>query len=118
MPKILLVDDSQTERAMVSSVLQEQGFEMDVAFNGRQGLEKIESSRPDLIILDILMPEMDGYTMLRELHKKEISIPVILLTKQKEKYMKDLLYFENYSYYLEKPFKPQELVDRIKEILK
>jgi DNA-binding response OmpR family regulator len=114
--KILLADDSKTQREIVAAFLSEEGFDVSTASDGREVMEALERDRPELLILDIVMPEVDGYTVLRELKKNNLKVPVIIVSRKEKEAMEDLLYFEDYAYYLQKPFRPQELLEKIKNI--
>ena len=120
MAKILIVDDEATFRKLAQSRLEAGGHEVITANNGFEGLEKAENEKPDLIILDVLMPMMDGYTMLREVRKNEEikDIPIIMssgkviikIAKNSSKFTADA--------YLTKPFDPSVFLAKIKELLK
>lgn len=80
--RILVVDDEPDFAAIVQGNLEKEGFEVDVAYNGVEGLQKVQSNPPDAIVLDVMMPEKDGYVVCRELKgdDKYCNIPIILLT--------------------------------------
>jgi two-component system, OmpR family, alkaline phosphatase synthesis response regulator PhoP len=80
--RILVVDDEPDFVAVVQNNLEKDGFEVDVAYNGVEGLEKVKTFSPDCIVLDVMMPEMDGYEVCRELKKDEklCGIPIVMLT--------------------------------------
>ena len=80
--RILIVDDEPDFAAIVQGNLEKGGFEVDVAYNGVEGLEKVQSNPPDAIVLDVMMPEKDGYVVCKELKgdDKYCDIPIILLT--------------------------------------
>ena len=80
--RILVVDDEPDFCAIVQGQLENEGFEVDVAYNGVEGIEKVQANPPDAIVLDVMMPEKDGYEMCAELKGDErcCDIPVILLT--------------------------------------
>jgi two-component system alkaline phosphatase synthesis response regulator PhoP len=80
--RILVVDDEPDFAAIVQNNLEKEGFEVDVAYNGVEGMEKVQANRPDAIVLDVMMPEKDGYKMCAELKGSDVlcDIPVILLT--------------------------------------
>ena len=80
--RILVVDDEPDFAVIVHGNLEKEGFEVDVAYDGVEGLEKVKSNAPDAIILDVMMPEKDGYRMCKELKRdpQYQHIPVILLT--------------------------------------
>lgn len=113
--KILIVDDEADFVQNVQSYFQIYGYECLTAFNGQEGLAKIEQEHPRLVILDILMPNMDGYTMLRELKKRKIDILCIIMTA-KEK-LKDLFELERVDRFLTKPFDLQKLKEIVDEMI-
>jgi two-component system, OmpR family, alkaline phosphatase synthesis response regulator PhoP len=80
--RILVVDDEPDFVAIVQSNLEKEGFEVDVAYNGVEGIEKVKVFSPDCIVLDVMMPEMDGFKVCQELKKdvKFCEIPIIMLT--------------------------------------
>lgn len=80
MKKILIIDDSRFTRVNLSNFLKQHDYEIVEAENGVFGLKAIQEHKPDCIISDLLMPEMDGYSFLEHLKKEEISIPVIIIT--------------------------------------
>jgi two-component system alkaline phosphatase synthesis response regulator PhoP len=79
---ILVVDDEPDFCSIVQNQLEKEGFEVEIAYNGIEGLEKVHANPPDAIVLDVMMPEMDGYEVCRKLKadEKYVDIPVILLT--------------------------------------
>jgi len=115
--KILIVDDEPEFVAMVKIRLEANGYETLTAFNGDEGLKVAEEKAPDIILLDIMMPEKDGYTTLRELKKNARlkDIPVIVLTAKPG--MKALFEVEGVSDYMVKPFESSELMFKIRKIL-
>ena len=80
MQKILVVDDEENIRELYRDELAEEGYRVEMAENGTQALAKLESFRPDLVTLDVMMPGMDGIEVLRRIRAKDPSIPVLLLT--------------------------------------
>lgn len=80
--RILVVDDEPDFAAIVQGNLEKEGFEVDVAYNGVEGLEKVKASPPDAIVLDVMMPELDGYQVCSKLKSDDdtCAIPIILLT--------------------------------------
>jgi two-component system alkaline phosphatase synthesis response regulator PhoP len=80
--RVLVVDDEPDFAAIVQGNLEKEGFQVDVAYNGVEGLQKVQSNPPDAIVLDVMMPEKDGYVVCRELKgdDKYCNIPIILLT--------------------------------------
>ena len=116
--KILIVDDEQQLALAVKIRLQSRGYQVATAGDGRQALEAIEKDRPDLVILDILMPVMDGYSCIREMNNRfgRGKIPVIVLTARDR--MKDLFDLEGIEDYVVKPFDHEDLLARIDRALK
>ena len=116
--KILVVDDEQQLALAVKIRLQSVGYEVVTASDGQQGLELVEKERPDLVILDVFMPNMDGYSCLREINARfgRGKVPVIVLTARDR--MKDLFELEGIEDYVIKPFDHEDLLVRIERALK
>ena len=116
--KILVVDDEQQLALAVKIRLQSRGYQVTTANDGQQALEAVDKDRPDLIILDVLMPVMDGYTFLRELNARvgRGKVPVIILTARDR--MKDLFEVEGIEDYIVKPFDYEDLLLRIDRAFK
>lgn len=117
-PRLLLVDDDPSVTTTLSRFLELSGFETTVLSNGRQALEQIPQIKPDLIVLDVLMPEVNGRETLRRLRERGDWTPVILLTQVSGTAERIMALEEGADDYLNKPFDPQELVVRIKAILR
>jgi len=116
--RILLVDDESAITTNLSSFLERSGFDISVASNGEEGLQTMEKITPALIVLDVLMPRMDGREMLRRLRHSGNWIPVILLTQVGEAFERAMALEEGADDYLNKPFDPHELVARIRAVLR
>ena len=114
---ILVVDDSKDLQAMVKTYLTQEGFRVVAANNGRDGIFVAREEKPDLILLDIMMPELGGYEFMR-IYSKESDTPIILLTARVEEYDKVLGLELGADDYITKPFSPRELVARIKAVLR
>jgi two-component system, OmpR family, alkaline phosphatase synthesis response regulator PhoP len=114
---ILIVDDKSSVRTLVRDYLTAEGFRVVAAENGRDALYVARHEKPDLILLDIMMPEMDGYEFLR-LHRKERNTPVILLTAKVEESDKVLGLELGADDYVTKPFGMRELAARIRAVLR
>lgn len=115
--KILIVDDEQGIREVIKEYCLLENYEVIEAENGREAIEKVKENNIDLIVLDIMMPKLDGYSTLKEI--KEIkNIPVILLSARKEEFDKLMGFNLGSDDYMTKPFSPRELIARIKAILK
>ena len=115
--KILLIDDEEQLALAVKIRLQSKGYQVTTASNGRQALELMGQDRPDLVILDVLMPVMDGYSCLREMHQRHGrgKIPVIVLTARDQ--LKELFELEGIEDYVIKPFDHEDLLVRIERVL-
>jgi len=116
--KILVVDDEKQLALAVTIRLQSRGYQVCLAHDGREALALAERERPALILLDVLMPVMDGYSCLRELNARfgRGAIPVIVLTARDR--MKDLFELEGVEDYVIKPFDHEDLLLRVERALK
>ena len=118
MPKtILVVDDKASLRTMVQEYLTAEGYQVVIADNGRTALFVARQEKPDLILLDIMMPEMGGYEFMQK-HKQERGTPIILLTAKLEESDKVLGLELGADDYITKPFSMRELVARIRAVLR
>ena len=117
-PKILLVDDERAITANLAPFLERSGFVVAVAADGEEALQQVASFEPDLIVLDILMPKVDGREVLRRLRQADDCTPVILLTQVGESTERAMALEEGADDYLNKPFDPHELVARIRAVLR
>lgn len=116
--KILLVDDESAITENLAPFLERSGFSITVAANGQEALDRVETFNPDLIVLDVLMPVIDGRQVLRTLRKEDNWIPIILLTQVGESSERAMALEEGADDYLNKPFDPHELVARINAVLR
>jgi DNA-binding response OmpR family regulator len=114
---ILVVDDETRLVSLVETYLTQSGFRVLTASNGREALEVIQHQEPDLIILDIMMPEMDGYEFMR-IYREEHNTPIILLTARVEPAEKVIGLESGADDYMTKPFRPRELMARVKAVLR
>ena len=117
-PKILLVDDEPAITANLAPFLERAGYIVAVAADGEEALSQAGSFAPDLIILDVLMPRLDGREALRRLRRAGNWTPVILLTQVGESAERAMALEEGADDYLNKPFDPIELVARIQAVLR
>ena len=115
--KILVVDDEELIRDVIKEYLEANNYIVEEASNGIEALEKLENNKYDLLILDIMMKELDGFSMLDRLDKSKM-IPTIVLSARGEEYDKLHGFDLGIDDYLTKPFSPKELVARVKAILK
>lgn len=114
--KILVVDDEELIRDVIKEYLEANNYIVEEASNGVEALEKLENNKYDLLILDIMMKELDGFSMLDRLDKSKM-IPTIVLSARGEEYDKLHGFDLGIDDYLTKPFSPKELVARVKAIL-
>lgn len=119
MPKILITDDDPDIRQLVIYALADQGHEVSVAKDGKEALEHVVGSPPDLMVLDVMMPELDGYGVLRALGERDLkgTTKILMLTaKGSERDWKEG-YDLGADRYMTKPFDPDELVATVAEML-
>ena len=115
--KILVVDDDRNICELLRLYIEKEGFTVVIANDGRQALEVFESDKPDLIMLDIMLPELDGWQVCREIRKIS-TIPIIMLTAKDETFDKVLGLELGADDYMTKPFDPKELIARIKAVIR
>lgn len=114
---IMVVDDEERLVSLLEVYLSQEGFRVIKASDGREALFMARQEKPDLIVLDIMMPEMDGYEFMR-LHRKERNTPIILLTARVDKDDKVIGLELGADDYVTKPFRPRELLARIRAVLR
>jgi len=114
---IMVVDDEERLVSLVKAYLEKAGFRVVTANNGRTALFVARQEKPDLILLDVMMPEMDGYDFIR-VHSRERNTPIILLTARVEETDKVLGLEMGADDYITKPFSPRELTARVKAVLR
>ena len=117
MYKILIVDDEERIRDIIKEYLDFEGYTYDEASDGMEAIEKIKSNEYSVVVLDIMMPKVDGFTVVREVRKFS-QVPVIMLSARGEEYDKLFGFEMGVDDYITKPFSPKELVARIKAVLK
>ncbi|MDP2924709.1 MAG: response regulator [Candidatus Omnitrophota bacterium] len=117
--RILIVDDEKDLVEAVTFRLQANGYEVIVAHDGQEGLDKARKEEPDLIILDLMLPKIDGYKVCRMLKfdEKYKKIPIILFTARVQEEDKKLGQDVGADSYITKPFEPQVLITKLKELL-
>ncbi len=118
--KILIVDDEADLVELLQVLLEQKGYEVFTAFDGQEGLDKVKEKRPDLVVLDVMMPKMDGYQMCRLLKFDEElrQIPVILLTARGQERDKKTGRDVGADDYMTKPFENAELLQKISAFFK
>jgi DNA-binding response OmpR family regulator len=117
--KILVVDDSKTALLMTTMALAKGPYEITTATDGEQGLERAQAERPDLIVLDVVMPKMDGFETCRRLREQEATreTPVIMLTTRGEGENVEAGYESGCTEYVTKPINTVEFLARVKSCL-
>ncbi|MBT3339264.1 MAG: response regulator [Anaerolineae bacterium] len=120
MTKILAIDDEKIYHNLIVHALTPQGYQIETASNGSEGIEKARLFKPDLIITDVMMPDMNGYEVTSALRREEgfAHIPVLVLTAQSAMQAKLEAFEAGADDYLTKPFIPQELIARIEALLR
>lgn len=118
MEKIMVVDDEPDTVDLVTLVLETEGFEVIPAYSGKECLEKIEKEKPAAILLDIMMPAMDGWEVFKKIREKYKELPVALLTVRNQDIDKMLgLHVLKADDYITKPFGRKDLVERVKKMI-
>ena len=116
MYRILIVDDEEKIRALIKKYTDFEGYESKIATNGMNALEILKKETFDIIIMDIMMPELDGFSTVKEI-KKIIDIPIIMLSARGEEYDKIHGFELGIDDYVVKPFAPKELMMRIEAVM-
>ena len=116
--KILIVEDEVDIATLVSFNLQRAGYAVDMVHDGREGLEKILKDQPDLVVLDLMLPGMDGFSILKEMQRdtRANTIPVLMLTAKSQIDDRIRGLESGVDDYLTKPFSPKELILRVQAI--
>jgi two-component system response regulator MtrA len=117
--RVLVADDDEDILALVKAVLERAGHEVITVHDGAQALESVQAKSPDLVVLDISMPELDGLEVLRRVRADAVTrdLPVILLTAQAQEVDVERGYATGASAYVKKPFSPRELAERVDALL-
>ena len=117
MLKILIIDDDTNISELISLYLNKEGYQTQEVHNGRAALTAFEEYGPDLVLLDIMLPGLDGYDVCKEIRKKS-NTPIIMLTAKGEVFDKVLGLELGADDYIVKPFDPKELMARVKAVLR
>ncbi|MEL6930282.1 MAG: response regulator transcription factor [Cyanobacteria bacterium J06600_6] len=118
--KLLLIDDDPNLILLVKDYLEFRGYNVDTAENGREALEVLDNLVPDMIICDVMMPEMDGYTLVKHIREEAVTnrIPVLFLSAKGQSQDRVKGLNEGADVYMSKPFEPEELVAQVESSLK
>lgn len=118
--RVIYIEDEQEMIDLVQLILGRKGFEVVGAGGGREGLDLVKTLLPDLVLLDLMMPDMDGWDVYQQMKAEEITrrIPVIVITAKAQSIDKVLgLHIAKVDDYISKPFSPQELVNSVDKVL-
>lgn len=116
--KILLVEDESDLRLIISDVLRDDGYEVLNASNGLEGLKKVKEENPDIVVTDVMMPQMDGFTLVKEIREFNSQIPILFLTAKSSIEDIEEGFETGANDYIKKPFELRELIIRIKALLR
>ncbi|MDH3503245.1 MAG: response regulator [Nitrospirota bacterium] len=117
MSRVLITDDSLLQRKTLSAIVADVGHEVDTACNGQEALEKIQANPPDCLLLDMLMPIMDGVQVLETLESRGVKLPIIVLTADVQDWLKDRCLQLGATIFLNKPVKQDQLQQALRNIL-
>src|SRR5574340_932504 len=117
--KILNIDDSPTVQRLIEMILASQGYQVVLASDGEEGIAKAKTERPDLILVDFVMPKMNGYQVCKTLKDDPEfrDTPIILVTSKGDKVGSKFVDTLGITEYFTKPFQPEELLNKIREVL-
>lgn len=115
--KVLLIEDEEKMRELIKIAFKKENFETLEAVDGKQGLNMFKNNHVDIVILDIMLPEIDGWTVCREIRRIS-NVPIILLTARGEEFDKLFGFELGADDYMVKPFSPKELIARVKALLR
>ena len=117
--RVLVVDDDADLVKMLKVRIEAEGYEFMNAVDGKDMLDVLKIKKPHVILLDIMLPTMDGYSALREMRKNEeyADIPVIILSAKEKKKVGDLFILEKIAFFVEKPFETKELMEKVREAI-
>ncbi|WP_271852326.1 response regulator transcription factor [Planococcus maritimus] len=116
--KLLIIEDEHSIATLLSYNLVQAGYETIIANDGKQGYDLAMSEKPDLIVLDLMLPSMDGVEVCKSLRQQKVNTPIIMLTAKGDEFDKVLGLELGADDYMTKPFSPREVVARIKAVLR
>ncbi|MCM3568315.1 response regulator transcription factor [Neobacillus mesonae] len=116
--KVLVVDDEQSIVTLLQYNLEQAGFEVITAMDGEEGKRLAEQESPNIIILDLMLPQLDGMEVCKQLRQEKIMIPILMLTAKEDEFDKILGLELGADDYMVKPFSPREVIARVKAILR
>ena len=117
--RILLVDDSTTNNILLQNIFEDEGYTVDVAFNAKEAYKLIDKNRPDIILLDIMMPEIDGLKILETINSdtNTNSVPVIMVTARDDEETHQNAIKQGAVDYIRKPIDVEAIIEKVKAIL-
>src|SRR6476646_7552173 len=118
MAKILLIEDDRATRKALQQLLEPEGFLVESAQDGAQGLAAFRATKPDFVILDLRMPKMNGQEVCRQIRKESEEVPIIILTGSADEIDRVVLLELGADDYVTKPFSPKELLARVRAVLR
>ena len=117
MAVMLIADDNRQITSILEEYAKNEGFEVKVAYNGREALKHFEKFNPDIMLLDVMMPEMDGFEVCREI-RKQSNVPIIMITARGEDFERIMGLDIGADDYIVKPFSPAEVMARVRAIMR
>lgn len=117
MAKIMIVDDSSFMRDMIDKIVKEEGYEVVQAADGKDMLDKYAAEKPDVVIMDVIMPVMDGISAIDELHKIDKDAKILMCSAQRQKFIVDEAMSKGALAFIDKPFEMDEILKAIEDIL-
>ncbi len=119
MSRVLVVDDSMTQRQLMTTVLEDNGLTVSIASDGKEALEQLQSIQPDIVVLDVVMPGMNGYEVCRSIKKdpNTQNVPVVMCSSKSEDFDRYWGMRQGADAYINKPFEPQEFLATVQTLL-
>ncbi|MCD6352194.1 MAG: response regulator [Armatimonadetes bacterium] len=117
MSKVLVIEDRPDVAELIEVVLEEEGFDVAVAYDGKSGLEKFREDRPDLVLLDLILPDIHGFDVFQQMQAIDAEVPIVMLTGQARLSDRRTGIELGAEEYLVKPFASDELVKKVRAIL-
>ena len=117
--RILVIEDEREMADLVAQILEKEGYDVDVAYDGEVGLNKVRETKPDAVLLDIMLPKIDGRDLLKKVKEEESTkkIPFIILSAKTEQWDRDLGLELGADEYIEKPLEIVKLLRKVKDVV-
>ncbi len=113
MTKIMIADDSWLQRQMLGDIFKKQGYEVTEAVHGKDAIEKLEEEVPDCMVLDLLMPELDGFGVLESIRDNELNVPVVVFSADIQDTTREKCFDLGAKGFVSKPLKEEELLAEV-----